>query len=132
MGTSLGFSWGTIKIQNKRINATSFESKTDLPKQAHMGRSRTEPPGNIKNENPFFLDQVVESPRRGAQSGGTELQTAWPPRISWRRLGLGGKKKRKEMGRAQQDETLRMRTKRGKSRCVAPLRVLSYQATLVV
>ena len=36
------------------------------------------------------------------------------------------------MDRAQQDETLRMRTKRGKSRCVAPLRVLSYQATLVV
>ena len=36
------------------------------------------------------------------------------------------------MGRAQQDETLRMRTKRGKSRCVASLRVISYQATLVV
>ena len=35
------------------------------------------------------------------------------------------------MGRAQQDEMLRMRTKIGKSRCVAPLRVLSYQATLV-
>ena len=36
------------------------------------------------------------------------------------------------MRRAQQDETLRMRTKREKSRCVAPLRVLCYQATPVV
>ena len=36
------------------------------------------------------------------------------------------------MGRTQQDETLRMRTKREKSRCVAPLRVLCYKATLVV
>ena len=40
------------------------------------------------------------------------------------------KKKRDEEGVAR--PTLRMRTKRGKSRCAAPLRVLSYQGNLVV
>ena len=39
-----------------------------------------------------------------------------------------GEKRRKEMGRAEQDETLAWR---GKSRCAARLRALVYLATLI-